>query len=113
MHVPAGVFVALVIAAVVPAGASAATSCGTAKGVGNGIVVTSVTTTSGSCPGAKTVAKAFARTRIAPAGYTCKEKFSAATRAKVTCRGRTRTVTFKVSWTAMMPLPPAVALPQT
>lgn len=92
--------------------ATAATrSCGTVKGVGNGTTVTNVKTTSGSCDIAKTVAKKFARTRVAPKGYTCKEKFTATTKASVTCRRTGRTITFKVAWNGAMPLPAAAAPP--
>lgn len=100
------------LAAAAPATASAK-SCGQAKGVGNGAVVTGVKTTSGSCTAAKVTAKAFARTRVAPSGYTCKEKFTATMRASVTCRRPGRTVSFKVVWKGSMPLPAAPALPQT
>lgn len=96
--------------------ASAATkSCGTVKGVGNGTSVTKVTTTSGSCTTAKTVAKGFARTRNSPKGYSCKEKFTATTKAGVTCKRPGRTITFKVAWNGAMPLPafPPPAPPQT
>lgn len=89
---------------------AAAKSCGTAKGV-SGASVTKVKTTSGSCVVAKTTAKAFARTRVAPKGYACREKFSGVTTAAVTCSRPGRKVTFKVAWTGSMPLPPAVALP--
>ncbi len=97
----------LVLAA--PASAKT-TTCGTAKGV-SGASVTKVTTSSGTCLAAKTVAKGFARTRVAPKGYTCKEKFSGTMAASVTCSRPSRRVTFKVSWTGSMPLPPAPALP--
>lgn len=100
--------ITLVSAAPAPA---ATKSCGTVKGVGNGTSVTKVRTTSGSCTTAKTVAKGFARTRVAPRGYTCKEKFTAATRASVTCKRPGRTITFKVAWNGAMPLPPAAAPP--
>lgn len=101
---------AITLVTVVPASA-ATRSCGTVKGVGNGTAVTNVRTTSGSCDIAKTVAKKFARTRVAPKGYTCKEKFTAMTRANVTCKRTGRTVTFKVAWNGAMPLPPAAAPP--
>jgi hypothetical protein len=108
----AGATAALII---MPASASAAVkSCGTAKGVGNGISVTRVTTTSGSCVAAKTVAKSFARTRVAPAGFTCKERVSGplgAVTAQVRCTRPGRTITFKVLWTSSLPLPAAPALP--
>ncbi len=71
----------------------------------------SVATSSGSFITAKTTAKAFARTRVAPADCTCKERFTATTRASVTCRRTGRTVSFKVAWNGAMPLPPAVVLP--
>lgn len=90
---------------------AATTSCGTVKGVGNGTSVTKVTKTSGTCAAAKTVAKGFARTRVAPRGYTCKEKFTAMTKANVTCRRPGRAIAFKVSWTRAMPLPSAAAPP--
>lgn len=87
--------------------ASAATkSCGAVKGVGNQTVVSKVKTSSGSCPTAKTVAKRFARTRVAPDGYTCREKLSPPTpawSARVTCKGTGRTITFKVAWNGALP----------
>lgn len=98
------------LAAAAPASA-ATKSCGAVKGVGNGTSVTKVTTSSGSCAAAKTTAKAFARTRVAPKGYTCKEKFSGMMSAGVTCRREGRKVTFKVVWKGSMPLPPAAAPP--
>ena len=108
-----GTIVVTVAATLVAAAqASAATkSCGAVKGVGNGTSVTKVTTSSGSCAVAKTTAKAFARTRIAPSGYTCKEKFTGTTSANVTCRRTGRKITFKVTWKGAMPLPPAAAPP--
>jgi uncharacterized low-complexity protein len=101
---------ALTLVTAAPAAATT-TSCGTVKGVGNGTSVTKVTTTSGSCTNAKTVAKKFARSRIAPPGYTCKEKFTATTKANVTCTRPGRKITFKVAWNGSMPLPPAAATP--
>jgi uncharacterized low-complexity protein len=105
---------AITLLAAVPASA-ATKSCGTVKGVGNGTSVTKVTTTSGTCDIAKTVAKKFARTRVAPKGYTCKEKFTATMKANVTCKRTGRTITFKVAWNGSMPFPasPAPALPST
>ncbi len=106
-------FLLVVGASVLAAGpASAATkSCGTVKGVGNGTAISKVTTSTGSCPSAKSVAKKFARTRIAPAGYACKEKSTSMSSARVTCRGVSRTITFRVVWNGSMPLPPAAAPP--
>jgi hypothetical protein len=101
-----------ILAAVFPAvGAAAPKNCGAVAGVGNGTSVTKVTTSSGTCLSAKTAAKSFARTRIAPRGYTCKEKFTAMTAANVRCTRAGTTVSFKVAWTRSMPLPPATALP--
>jgi hypothetical protein len=94
----------------VPAQA-AASQCGTVKGVGSGISVTKVATTSGGCAVAKTTAKAFAKTRVAPKGYRCKETFTAMQKANVTCTRTGRKITFKVVWTSLMPLPAAQALP--
>jgi hypothetical protein len=110
--IAAGVIVAASAAASVPAHA-ATKSCGTVKGVGNGTSVTKVKTTSGTCVVAKSTAKKFARSRVAPSGYTCKERFTAGTAASVTCKRTGRTITFKVVWNGSMPLPPATALPQT
>jgi hypothetical protein len=101
-----------IAAALSPAvGVAATKGCGAVAGAGNGTRVTKVTTTSGTCLSAKTAAKGFARTRIAPKGYSCKEKFTATTSANIRCTRAGRTVTFKVAWTRAMPLPPAAALP--
>ncbi|MEA2321444.1 MAG: hypothetical protein QOD81_1294 [Solirubrobacteraceae bacterium] len=101
-----------IVAAVSPAvGVAAAKGCGAVSGVGNGTKVAKVTTSSGTCVAAKTAAKSFARTRIPPKGYTCKEKFTATTTANVRCTRAGRTVTFNVAWTRAMPLPPAAAPP--
>jgi hypothetical protein len=101
-----------IVAAVSPAvGVAAPKGCGAVAGVGNGTKVANVTTSSGTCVSAKTAAKSFARTRIAPKGYRCREKFTAMTAANVRCTGAGKTVTFRVAWTRAMPLPPAAALP--
>jgi hypothetical protein len=74
---------------------------------------------------AKTVAKRFARTRVEPKGYTCREKLSQptpTTSARVTCKNEGRSITFKVVWNGSVPggsgnsglpdsLPAAPALP--
>ncbi len=107
----AGVVTAL--CATAPASA-AATACGSVSGVGNGTRVTNVTTSSGGCTAAKLVAKRYARTRVAPAGYSCTGPVrmgSGAPSARVTCRRAGRTIRFKVVWTGAMPLPAAPALP--
>lgn len=75
--------------------------------------MTKVTTNSGTCVTARTVAKKFARTRVAPSGYTCRERLSGPllTTAQVKCTRPGRTITFKVVWTSGMPLPATPALP--
>jgi hypothetical protein len=101
-----------IVAAVFPAvGVAATKSCGAVAGVGNGTKVEKVTTSTGTCVSAKTAAKSFARTRVAPQGYRCTEKFTATTTATVRCTRAGRTVSFKVAWTRAMPLPPAAAPP--
>ena len=94
-----------------PTASAAAKNCGTAKGASNGATVTKVTTTSGTCTAAKTVAKKFAGSRVAPRGYACKESFTGPTKASVKCTRPGRKITFKVAWTFSMPLPPAQQLP--
>jgi hypothetical protein len=108
----AGVAATLALVSAAPASA-APKSCGTVKGVGNGTSVTKVKTSSGSCTVAKSTAKAFARTRVAPGGYSCTEKFTSTNKANVTCRRTGRKITFKVAWNTAMPLPPAAAPPST
>ncbi len=101
-----------VLALAAPGPASAATtSCGAVAGVGGGTSVTKVAASGGTCLSAKTVAKKFARTRLAPAGFACREKFTATTSANVTCTRPGRKITFRVKWTGFMPLPAAPALP--
>ena len=102
--------VGLVLAVASPAPAAAA-RCGTVAGVGDGTTVTKVSASGVTCLTAKTLAKKFARTRVAPVGFVCRETFTAATAASVACRRPGRTVTFRVRWTGAMPLPAAPALP--
>ena len=106
-----GMAIAIVAAVSPTAGVAAAKGCGAVAGVGNGTTVARVTTSGGTCVSAKTAAKSFARTRIAPKGYTCKERFTATTTANVRCTRAGNAVTFRVSWTGGMPLPPAAAQP--
>ena len=102
------------LAAISPAPGVAATKrCGAVAGVGNGTKVTNVTASSGTCGVNKTLAKSFARTRVAPNGYRCKETFVATTTANVRCARAGRTITFRVAWTRAMPLPAAPAPPIT
>lgn len=107
-----GVATAAVVAVSAAPAAAATKQCGTVRGVGNQTSATKVTTTSGTCLQAKTVAKGFARSRSAPRGFTCRERFTTPLkRANVTCRRTGRIITFTVTWNGSFPLPAAPALP--
>lgn len=98
--------------------AASAKSCGSVKGVGGGTTVTNVSTSSGSCPGAKSVAKAYARSNGTQAsGYTCDYTTAADNSARrssyrVTCTRDGRKVAFKVRYAGLVLLPARPALPR-
>ena len=105
-----GVATAAAVAVSVAPAAAATKQCGALK-ADSKTQVTKITTTSGTCLQARTAAKSFARTRTAPAGYTCRERAAGTLRKDVTCRKSGRVITFTVT-RSFDPFP-APAMPST
>ncbi len=113
--IPLVLLPAVAVLALAPASASAK-GCASVKTDGGQTRVDKITTSAGACSAAQRVAKKFAQTRVAPPGYTCDERLRSKSppfKADVSCSGKQRKITFKVTWNGQFPLPAAPALPVT
>ena len=108
--------IAAVAVLVLPSASASAKGCASVKTDRGQTRVDKIKTSAGACSAAQRVGKKFAQTRVAPPGYDCDERLQAKSqpyKADVSCSGKQRKITFKVTWNGQFPLPPATALPIT